>query len=147
MWPSLANSFLTDGFMGEFRRLGRELDDLFHGVRWDAEAGGYPAVNIWSNPDGAIVTAEVPGLGAEDLEVTVIGDTLTIRGARKLEDPGEKVRYHRRERGGGEFVRTVGLPFQVSAEGVEARCEKGILQVKLPRVEAEKPKRISVKAS
>ena len=93
-----------------------------------------------------MITAELPGVQQDDLEITVHRDTVTLRGERqdKLDDAGA---YHRRERGSGTFVRTFGLPFQVDPDKVDAKLKDGILTLSLQRPEHDKPKRIRVSAS
>ena len=69
-----------------------------------------------------------------------------MSGARAPEDVGENAKYHRRERGCGRFARSFQLPFQVQGDAVEATFERGVLRIHLPRAEADKPKKIAVKA-
>ena len=107
----------------------------------------FPPMNIYSNKDGIMVTAEVPGLSAEDIEISVVGETLTISGARKPVTVGDDYSYHRQERISGEFTRTVELPHTVDAEKVDARIANGILNIFMPRVEADKPRKIAVKTA
>lgn len=106
----------------------------------------YPAVNIWTNDDGQLITAEMPGVRPEDLEIDVTGDALSISGERKPVDVGKDARYHRRERSFGSFSRTIQLPFMVDTNKVEANFHNGILQIRLPRAEADKPKKIKIKS-
>jgi HSP20 family protein len=107
----------------------------------------FPAVNLWSNGEQALVTAELPGLDPAAIEVSVLRNQVTIQGERKEESPDEKVVCHRAERGVGRFVRTIRLPFEVENEQVTAKYEKGVLTLKLPRSEATKPKRVQIKAA
>lgn len=132
----------------EMERMCREMNRLFA----DSPTGfggyaarGYPAMNIWTNENGVIVTAELPGVKAEDIEVSVVNDTLTLTGERKPEEPGEEVTYHRRERGAGRFTRSFQLPYQIEAGKVEAKFAKGVLHIMLPRAEADKPRKIAVR--
>jgi len=105
-----------------------------------------PALNVWESEKDAVVTVEVPGLDPKDLEVSVVGDTLSLR----LSLPGPEARegetWHRRERVFGTFARTLRLPFQVDAGRVGARMINGVLQVTLPRAEEDKPRKIAIKA-
>jgi HSP20 family protein len=110
-------------------------------------APSYPALNIWSSEEGLVVNAEVPGIDVEDIEISVVGETLTLNGARKSEDLEEGARYHRQERGYGKFNRSVELPFPVDIDKVEATFKNGVLQISLPRSEADKPKKIVVKSA
>lgn len=105
----------------------------------------YPAFNVWSNDDGAVITSEIPGARMEDIELTVHGKTFTIKGGKKEEE--ESVRYVRHERPDGEFSRAIELPFQIDGGKVEAKLTNGILEIKLPRAENDKPRKIAVSAS
>lgn len=104
----------------------------------------YPAVNLYSGDDEAVVTAEVPGYGAAEIEVSVAGNALTLRGSREREEASEGETYRRRERSGNSFSRVVKLPFKVGEEGVSAEFKDGILTVQLPRAAEDKPKQIEV---
>jgi HSP20 family protein len=130
----------------ELERLRREMNRLFDrpGHLVPGGAAGYPAMNVWVNNDGIVVTAELPGIDPENLDISVRENTLTLKGVRDEIELQEGETYHRRERGYGNFQRVFQLPFQVNASGVEATYEKGILRIVLPRTEADKPRRISV---
>lgn len=132
----------------EMDRLQKDMNRLFEDfgpVR--RSAPGYPAMNVWTNEDGVTITAEVPGVNHEDIDVSVIGETLTLSGERKQEETVEDARYHRRERGYGKFSRTLQLPFHVNVEGIEATFRNGVLNVTLPRAEEDRPRKISVKVA
>jgi len=131
----------------EIRRLQREMNRLFSDFFGEPVEEVYPAVNVWRKDDSVVVTAEMPGVEPGDIDLSVEGDTLTIRGSRKPEELKEGEEYHRQERHSGAFVRAIELPFRVDPEKVDARYEKGILRVTLPRAEEDKPKQITVKAS
>jgi HSP20 family protein len=141
--------YRTPSMWREMERLRREMNRLFDGtVSGGARtAPSYPAMNVWAGEEGLIVTSEVPGVSIEDLEINVVNDTLTLSGHREPDQVGEETRYHRRERGFGKFTRTVQLPFRCDANKVEATLTNGILRIELPRVEEEKPIKISVKAA
>jgi len=98
-------------------------------------------MNVWANQDGAIVTAELPGINPEDIDISVQDDTLVLRGSRTPEEVQEGVTYHRQERGSGSFTRSLQLPFQVEQNQVEASYARGILSITLPRAEADKDHR------
>ena len=131
---------------GDIRRLQDEMNRLFSASTAGRRqpAAGFPAVNAYANEDGIALTAELPGVRAEDLDISVFRDTLTLRGKRQA--PEEAQSYHRRERPHGEFVRTIGLPFQVDPERVEASMQDGLLRLSLHRPEQDKPRRIKVGA-
>ncbi|MGB7116701.1 MAG: Hsp20/alpha crystallin family protein [Anaerolineales bacterium] len=133
----------------ELNQIQRDMNRVFEGyspVRTRI-APSYPALNIWSNEEGLVVNAEVPGIDVEDIDISVVGETLTLSGARKSEDLEEGARYHRQERGSGKFNRSVELPFPVDIDIVEATFKNGVLQISLPRSEADKPKKIVVKSA
>ena len=146
----LSNPF---DFRSSFRgieRLRREMNRISDEMDRDPLFGnvaGYPAMNAWTNDDGATITAELPGIDMDTLEISVHNDTLTLSGERKSEDLGEGETYHRRERSYGQFRRAFQLPFQIAADKVEARYHRGFLQITLPRAEADKPRKIRVRAS
>jgi HSP20 family protein len=128
-------------------RLQREMDRLFNtSSRGRTQvAPSYPAVNLWGNADGVLLTAELPGVKPEDIDINIVGETLTLSGSRQPDESGENVEYHRRERGYGKFSRTLQMPFQIDANKVDANFKNGVLTLTLPRSEAEKPKKITVK--
>ena len=146
-WP-------TRGFTNPFEeldRIRRQMDWLSSGLPrgffGEPAAGVFPLMNVTEDKDNCYVRAELPGLKADELEISVTGDTLSISGERKLPVEDEKARYHRREREAGRFSRIVSLPTQVETDKVEARCTDGVLTVILPKAETAKPKQIAVKAS
>ena len=132
----------------EMRRLQEEVNRVFSASVAGTRAlapGEFPALGVYANEDGVAVTAELPGVRAEDLEVSAFQDTLTLRGKRPA--PDEARAYHRRERQQGEFVRTLNLPFRVDPNRVEANLENGVLRLSLHRPEEDKPKRIKISAA
>jgi len=105
----------------------------------------FPALNMWANEEKAVVTTELPGITTDDIEISVAGRVLTMRGSREPEKTEEGESYHRRERWYGKFTKTLEMPFPVDPVKVEARFNKGVLSISLPRLEADKPKKIIVK--
>jgi HSP20 family protein len=128
----------------EIRRLQREMNKVFDGAS-SPDLAEFPPVNVWTGPDDYVLTAQMPGLDKNDLDLTVTGDTLTIKGARSPEKLGDGEVYHRRERGWGQFVRSFKLPSNVDGNRVDARYSRGVLRVTLPRAEAYKPRKISLR--
>jgi HSP20 family protein len=129
----------------EMERLQSQLNSLLaQGL--GSSAVDFPPLNIWTSQDGAVVTAEIPGVSPENIDISVVNQTLTLRGSRESEQLSEDEKHHRRERGFGQFTRTIELPFKVNSDGVEAKFCKGILNITLPRAEADKPRKISVTA-
>ena len=132
----------------EFRRLRREMNRLFTAAPYWAAApfaADFPAINVWVGQEDAVVTTEIPGIDLQKLDLSIVGDILKISGSRAEERGPDVESYYRQERSGGPFSRTLQLPFRVETAKVEAKYENGILQIILPRAEAEKPKKIAVK--
>jgi HSP20 family protein len=126
----------------EFQRFSRALAAASSPPAYD-----FPAVNVWTSPDHAVITTEMPGIDPGAVDITIADKTLTIRGSRQLEEVKEEDSYHRRERWHGQFIKTVALPFSVEADRVTASVSNGVLSVSLPRAEAEKPKKIGISAN
>jgi HSP20 family protein len=116
-------------------------------VGWPASVGMEAlAVDMYETDDAIIVKTAVPGIKPEDLDVSIVGDTLTIRGETKAEGEVKKENYIRRERRCGSFCRSLTVPLSVMADEAEAEFENGILTLTLPKAEEVKPKVIKVKA-
>jgi HSP20 family protein len=130
-------------------RLRREMNELLsewpRRAKWDTTPG-YPAMNVWTSENNARVTAELPGVNLADIDISVENELLTVRGDRQPDELEAGGTYHRQERRHGSFVRTFRLPFRVAADEVEASYEKGVLSIMLPRAEADKPRKITIKA-
>jgi HSP20 family protein len=134
---------------GELGQLQRRMDRLFQGLYGTAgrpwQAGVYPLVNTSEDQEHILVRAELPGVQAKDLEITLQGTNLVLRGERKIPVEEKQVNYHRRERESGFFRRVVVLPSAVQGDKVEATCKDGILTIKMAKPEAVKPRKIEVK--
>jgi HSP20 family protein len=104
-----------------------------------------PAINILERQDAMVITADLPGLKAEDVEVTVEEGTLSIRGERKLEEASEGETYHRVERLYGVFERSFTLSNSVDVDKIEARFTNGEMVLTLPKREESKPRSVKIK--
>ena len=129
----------------QLNRLLRSVDDLFDTVidtrkPWMAPlwsgAQLFPLLNVRSLDHSFIVTAELPGISSDDLEIKIEDDTLTIRGERRPRHLGDGERYHRRERSVGAFRRSLALPGRIDAEHVSAAYKDGVLTVTLRKKRA-----------
>jgi len=130
----------------DFHRFTRLLDAGLGRVAampWDNAA---PRVNLWSSDAALLLTAEAPGIEAGTLDISVHDGTLTIKGERKPLALGENDTYHRRERGVGQFVRELELPFAIDTDKVQASYQHGVLALHMPRSEQDRPKKIQVTA-
>lgn len=148
MFPS---TFMSRAGLPDPARVRRDMDRLFDLVWSDPDAtpgtGVFPAMNVTQDEDRYYVRAELPGIDAKDLNISVERNKLSVAGRRDLGPASENVSYHRRERAGGLFSRSLTLPADLDAARVEATYANGILSIALPKAEAAKPKRVSVKAS
>jgi HSP20 family protein len=126
----------------ELDRLQRSLDDLFDAVtrsrkplmdRLWGRAQLFQLLNVRELDQSFVVTTEIPGMKIDDLEIRIIGGTLTLRGERIPQEVGEGVSYHRRERATGIFQRSLTLPGKVDAENIGATYKDGVLTVTLPK--------------
>lgn len=134
-----------------FHDLRREIERLFDTYNtgegsFPSLGRGYPPINIWEDGDTLHAEVEVPGLTMKDIEVSVVGAELTIRGERKPLS-GEKLTYHRQERPFGAFARSLTLPYEINADAVEATLKDGVLTVRLPKAESARARRIAVKSA
>lgn len=107
----------------------------------------YPLLNVWSSADGLVIDAELPGVDPKDVDVSVRGDELTLRGKVNVRESGKGETYHRRERPVGEFARMLQLPFRADSGGVKASYKNGVLRLTVPRSQEEKPKKVAVEAA
>lgn len=156
------------GFSRPLNDLRDELDRLWapltaapplHGWGAMPHVGRFPAVNLSEDSDAIVVEAELPGLGPDQVDVSVHGDELVISGSRpaasrpetsdepKHDSTASQTVWHRRERGTGSFERRLSLPVAVDAERVEAQLVDGVLRVTCPKAAEARPRKIAVKAS
>ncbi len=103
------------------------------------------AVDMYETKDDVVVKATIPGVKPEDVDLTITGDTLTIRGQSKEEKETKEENYIRRERYSGTFSRSIQLPAGLQTDKAEATFDNGVLTLKLPKSEQVKPKSIKVK--
>jgi HSP20 family protein len=110
------------------------------------EMGWAPSVEMYEKEDSFIVRAELPGVHKEDVEISVTGDILTIKGERKASEEVKGEQYHRCEVCYGPFSRSVSMPAAVDADKVEATYSNGILHLSLPKAREAMPTKIQIKA-
>jgi HSP20 family protein len=132
--------------MSEIQRLQRGMNRLFSFVT-EPYGNEFPSLNAWIGESDIIVTAELPGIDPANIEISVTGDILKLNGVRENELLKAGENYHRQERSHGKFSRTLQLPFTIKTDDVQAKYEKGILKITLPRAGVEKPKRIKIKGA
>lgn len=128
------------------QEMNRMFDRFFAGFPALEGFTAFPAVSISENGKTITLTAEIPGIAANELEVSVEGDVLTLRGEKKDEKKDEKDNWYRVERSYGSFLRRIELPAPVDAAHAEATLEKGVLTLKLAKAASDKGKQIKVQA-
>jgi HSP20 family protein len=125
----------------------RPFSNLMLGERWPLPmfAAKVPSLDVFEEKDELVVKADLPGLSKEEIEVTVTGNVVTIKGEKKKEEEVKEKDYYRRERSYGSFVRSVELPCEVKSEQIKANFKEGVLEVRMPKTEEAKKKSVSVK--
>ncbi|MDH4099226.1 MAG: Hsp20/alpha crystallin family protein [Nitrospirota bacterium] len=129
-----------------YRNMWREMERLERSLEKRPPVSGtvLPAADVWVAEDRAVVAIELPGVDPEAVEISVSGRLLTLSGERKAEETIEGAAHYHQERWTGKFSRSFKLPFTVDSEKVEAKFNRGVLKVTLPKIEAEKPRKIAV---
>ncbi len=138
--------------LNELSRLRKEMDrlweDFFGGRELMApETTWVPAVDVSETNEAIVVKAEVPGIEPKDIDISLSGDLLTIKGEKKQRTEEKKENFHRIETRYGAFSRTIRVPVSIDADKIEASYDKGILKIVLPKKEEAKPRQIEVKTS
>lgn len=135
--------------VGTFQRqMNRLFDDFFGDGSWPGvwnRSEWAPAVDVSENEEEFVVDAEVPGIRRDDLEISVTGNVLTLRGEKREEKDEKEGDAHRVERSYGAFTRTIGLPTSVDPNRVEANMKDGVLRIRIAKKEEAKPRQIEVK--
>ena len=146
------NSLIPWGEPGEMTRFRREMDRLFdrffEGWPFKLPAEGRewaPVVDVSETAKDVLVKAEIPGMDPKDIDVSVQGDVLTLRGERKKEQEEKGENFHRVERRYGAFSRSIRLPAEVDVGKVNANYKDGVLKINLPKTKGAAVKKIEVK--
>ena len=138
----------------DLNRLHNDIDDLFGSFfrGWElpwtttrSTRAFWPALDVQENENEITVKAEIPGCNAEDVDISVHGNLLTISGEKKQEEEKEGKGYYYVERSYGSFRRDVNLPSEVDTSKIDASCKNGVLNIKLPKVEKAKAIKVKVK--
>jgi HSP20 family protein len=130
----------------ELRRMQGEMNRVFSGFNATA-ARDFPPINIWLGENSVVLTAELPGITHDDVDLSLQEDVLTLAGKREPKPQEQNVNWQRRERAYGSFSRAVQLPFRVDPDKVQARFSDGILEIEVQRLEADRPKKIEIRAA
>jgi HSP20 family protein len=126
------------------RLFGSFFDSPTRTVDGSAPRRWFPALDVVEDGDHYVLRADLPGLSEDEVKVEVEDRVLTISGERKSEREERKDGYYRLERASGTFSRSLRLPEGVDADGIEARFDKGVLEVRVPKPEERKPHRVAI---
>ena len=131
------------------REIDRLFDDFFTGSPFRSfERGDWmPAVDMSENKEEIVVHAEIPGMDAKDIDISLNGRVLTMKGERKQEQEEKEKNYHRIERRYGSFTRSFELPADVDGNKVKAAYKDGVLTLNLPKTKEQSVKKIEIKTS
>jgi HSP20 family protein len=139
---------------GEVLSLKQAMDRLFEDsfvtpADWMTIANGQltPAIDMWETTDDVVVSAALPGIAPEDVEITLTGQTLTLRGEIKANEQVSRDQYLHQERRYGTFHRQVPLPVRVDGDAAEATFENGVLRLRIPKAPEVKPRQIQIRAA
>ncbi len=133
----------------EIGQLQNEMTRMLAGARACPSLGQreFPPVNLFVNEHDVLLTLEVPGIDPAKVDITVTGDTVTLKGERQVEQLKDGQAFHRRERPSGKFEREVQLPFEVDPSKTDATYARGVLAVRMARPESLKPRKVTVKTA
>ena len=124
--------------------INRMFDNFWGEFKGEDEAMLAPPVDVTEKAENFVVTAELPGLKKDEINLAIQNNVLTISGSRKRETESKNDRYLRVERSFGSFCRTINLPTSVDGSKIGADFEDGILTIELPKVEEARPKEIAI---
>jgi HSP20 family protein len=124
----------------------RLFDDAFTRPLSLNGAWSAPAIDMYQTGDDVVVKAALPGLKADDVQITITRDMLTLKGEFKTEDESKEKAWHIREQRWGAFERSLALPTEVKADKARAEFENGVLVITLPKADEVKPKTVTIKA-
>ncbi len=129
---------------GELGRFQREAQRKFNGFGPTDRERFSPAVDVFEEKEAIVLRAELPGVKRDEIDISLDGNVLTLKGERKLEQEEAGKRYHRVEREYGVFVRQFQLPTTADAEKIDAKLADGVLTLRVPKKDVAKPRRIDV---
>ncbi|MEE8142537.1 MAG: Hsp20/alpha crystallin family protein [Planctomycetota bacterium] len=139
LWPGVS---LGNGMERLFRGLVQGFSPLGEGLHAERT---FPALNLWEEGDSLFAEVELPGLSLSEIQVSVLGNELTLEGERNVETPAESS-FQRRERTVGKFKRSIELPVAIDPDQVKAHFQDGVLSMQLPKAQQALPRRIEVQS-
>lgn len=149
-WKRGSSPVTHDGDVRSLRGMQREIDSLFDNffrgtglttsLQADTDKMLSPNIDIMEDDKGYHLALELPGVAEEDVDISLTGEVLTIKGEKKAEKEEGDKQFHRMERSYGSFQRSITLPSDVKEDAIEARFNNGVLTVEIPKLEEQKPK-------
>ncbi|MCA9072004.1 MAG: Hsp20/alpha crystallin family protein [Planctomycetaceae bacterium] len=131
----------------ELDQIHQEMSQLFgRRVKNSKQRPHFPAVNVWADDTSLVLTAEIPGMDPDQIDVTVQRDSITLSGKRNLGEVKEGETVYRQERFSDSFSRTLDLPIEVDPQSAEADYQKGVLTLRLSRPATHQPQKVTVKS-
>jgi HSP20 family protein len=141
-WKRSGEDTVVESLRNEFNRL---FDRFWTGQLEPLQIGRWaPPVDVSETDEAVLVRAEIPGVDPDKVEITIEGDVLTIRGEKPEQREAQEHDYYRVERHYGSFVRNIQLPAAVVKDKAEAVARHGVLTIRLPRRDDQKPKRVPI---
>ncbi len=128
---------------GEFNRL---MNTIFNAGEASASNRWVPAMDLVEAEGHFVLKADLPGLSEGDVSIEVQDNALTVSGERKAEHEERQRGWYRVERSFGRFSRSLTLPEGVNPEGIQANFDKGVLEIRIPKPEARKPRRVEIRS-
>ena len=147
IWPSTTPYSSPHSQLRRMRREWESLFDALSGAHDSPRVAVFPAMNVTQDRESFYVRAELPGIDPATLDISALENKLTVAGKREIPEPAEGASYHRREREGGTFSRSLTLPSEFDPDKVTAEYIDGILAIALPKADAAKPRQIAVRTS
>ena len=139
---ALVGYYRPTRLMAELETMAREMWDTWRPVPFN---GTFPhSMDVYREKDELVVKAEIPGIKKKDLEITLEDDVLSIKAEKQQEEVNEDTTYYTRGRHFGQYFRSMSLPFHVDSEKITASFRNGLLEIRLPKAEEAKSKRIEV---
>jgi HSP20 family protein len=138
--------FWNTDILHEMNRLRRDMNTIFSSYPENSTTATYPLINVYDDSENIVVSAELPGMAKEKINISFADNALTISGKLDPSVESQKMSVIRQERSKGNFEKVVRLPSKILTDKIDASFNNGILMIKLPKAEEAKPKTITVNA-
>lgn len=152
----MRSNYCTRNGLGAFEELSSDMEKVFDSImgktvgsvlRGEGQSSFRPSLDIAETAESYLVNVDLPGVKPEDVSLEMHEGKLTISGSRSCCNDSEGCNAHRVERGSGKFERVISLPTEVEVDQIEAKYDLGVLNITLPKVAKQKPKKIEIRTS